>query len=150
MIESRIQEAMSAGVFRNLPGEGKPLGSNEAEKLAGNQWLGFKVLRDADLLPDWLLQARDIEKRQERLAELDARHGRLVEAARESGEWHRFMPGIDQLRRDYERDARELRRRQDRFNHDAPSVRLERPGIWVEYHLERLDSRLSCPVTFDD
>ncbi len=146
LVESRIQEALSAGAFRNLPGEGRPLRSWDEEQLAGDQWLGFKVLRDAEMLPEWLLLAREIEQHRETLDQLDQRHENLVLAARQAGRWERLMPVVQQLRAEFEHEARTLRRKQDRFNHDAPNIRLERPGIWVEYHLERLDSRISCPI----
>lgn len=146
IIESRIQEAMAAGAFRTLPGEGRPLPFRSADQLAGDQWLGFKMLRDADLLPDWLLQAKEIEQLQERLREIDHRHEEMIAAARKSGEWERFMAAIRSIRQEYEAAARSLRRKQDRFNHDAPSIHLERPGIWIEHHLERLDTRISSPL----
>jgi hypothetical protein len=45
------------------------------------------------------------------------------------------------LRAKYEKGAREIRKKQDRYNHDAPGFRTQRPGLWVEYHLERLTTR---------
>ncbi|MDZ7729128.1 MAG: DUF1992 domain-containing protein [Dehalococcoidia bacterium] len=146
IIESRIRDAMSAGRFSNLPGEGRRQRFDPAENLSGNNWLGYKVLRDGGMLPAWLLLAREIEREQEELARLDEEHEALVRAARETGDWPRFYPGIARLRRIYEESARALRLKQDQFNVEAPSIRLERPGIWIEYHLDRLDSRISSPL----
>lgn len=146
LVESRIQEAMAAGHFSNLRGEGQRQRYDDAESLAGEQWLGHKMLKDANLLPEWLMLARDIERALEQLASLDRSHAELTDSARETGRWESTLPAISRLRAKYEEQARAVRRMQDRFNHDAPSIRLERPAIWVEHHLDRLDCRLSCPL----
>ncbi len=141
IIESQIQDAMAAGAFDNLPGAGKPLPFTDLEKLAGENWLGYKVLQNGGLLPEWLGLAREIELEHEALAALDARHAELVEAAAVSGDWPHFATGLGYLVGKYEERARELRKKQDRYNVSAPGVRTERPAIWVEFHVERLRER---------
>ena len=139
-IESQIQEAMAAGLFDNLPGAGKPL------RFDGNEndpnWLGHHILKNAGVLPEWLNLAREIERALERLAGIDDAHRRLCEQAAATGDWPGHRLAILHARRRYETLAREIRRMQDRFNLDAPGIRSERPAIWVEYHLERLDARI--------
>ena len=56
--------------------------------------------------------------------------------------WEAYRGPILGLHARYETLARSLRKQQDRFNRDAPGPRSERPAIWVEYHLERLERRL--------
>ena len=146
IIESRIQEAMTAGFFSNLPGEGKPLVFDKAEQLAGDQWMGYKLLRDASLLPEWLMLAKDIERALDELSEIDGLHAAHVELARTTGNWEYYFPAIAHERERFEKLARETRRKQDRYNHDAPSLHLERPGIWVERRLERMDQRIASPL----
>jgi hypothetical protein len=141
LIETQIQDAMAAGAFENLPGAGKPLPANDLEKLAGENWLGYKVLQNGGLLPDWLGLAREIERDYEALAALDARHAELVEAAAAAAAWERFASGLAYLVNEYEKRGRELRKKQDRYNMNAPGVRSERPGIWVEFHIERMRER---------
>lgn len=148
MIESRIQEAMAAGAFENLAGAGRPLPARPEERLAGDNWLGFKVLQNGGLLPAWLDLAREIEALGAEVEALDARHARWVETAAASGDWEGHAGVLRSLRATFEERARALRAKQDRYNHDAPSVALERPGIWVEHRLARLDERLreaGCP-----
>ena len=141
LIESQIQDAMAAGAFDNLPGAGKPLPPNDLEKLAGENWLGYKVLQNGGLLPEWLGLAREIERDYEALSALDRRHAELVDAAAAASDWARFHSGLAYLVGQYEERARELRKKQDRYNVNAPGVRTERPGIWVEFHLDRLRER---------
>lgn len=141
-IEGQIQEAMASGAFANLPGEGKPLAWNsEAEARAGDNWLGFKMLRDGGYLPEWLNLGREIELDLEALSLVDQNHQDHCDGAATPDDWMRFGPAVDRLRASYEKKAREIRKKQDRFNHDAPGIRTQRPGIWVERHLERLVDR---------
>lgn len=139
-IESQIQEAMAAGLFDDLPGAGKPL------RFEGNEndpnWLGHHILKNAGVLPEWLNLAREIERQLERLARVDDDHRRLCELAAADGDWEAHLLAIAHARRRYEELARAIRQQQDRLNLDAPGIRSERPGIWVEFHLERLDARI--------
>ncbi|HSE46882.1 MAG TPA: DUF1992 domain-containing protein [Gemmatimonadales bacterium] len=143
LIETRIRDAIAEGAFDNLRGTGQPLTFKQEEALAGENWLGYKVLQNGGLLPEWLMLAKEIEADREHLRRLDARHAEAVELAASSGDWaaHSFV--IRQRRDAYEAAARALRKKQDRYNQDAPSPQLERPGIWVEHHLARLDARVA-------
>ena len=72
---------MAAGAFDNLPGRGKPfVWNNEAESAAGDNWLGFKLLRDGGYLPEWLNLGREIEIDLEALAVIDRSAGDPQEA----------------------------------------------------------------------
>ncbi|MBI5946770.1 MAG: DUF1992 domain-containing protein [Chloroflexi bacterium] len=142
VVESRIRDAIEAGAFDNLAGAGKPLRDPRDEQFAGTNWLGFKVLQNGGMLPEWLELAKEIERDLERLARLDSEHARLVAAAAASGAWEGYAASIRHARDAYERMARAIRRKQDRHNLDAPALVAERPGIWVEHHLARLDQRL--------
>jgi len=141
-VESRIQDAMSAGVFDALPGAGQPLPNRPEDELAGANWVGNKILRDAGALPQWLMLAKEIETRQADLDKLEHRFRALVQIAAESGDWQHFASRINDLAARFAEDCRTLRSRQDQFNFDAPSIHLERPGIWVEARIERLKAHL--------
>lgn len=141
-VESAIQDAIASGAFDNLPGTGRPLKFGQGDALAGDNWIGFRVLQNGGMLPEWLELAREIERDLIRLEQIDAEHAALCEAASASGGSAASARLIARARARYEDLARSLRKRQDRFNHDAPGIRSERPAIWVEHHLARLDSRL--------
>jgi hypothetical protein len=142
LIESRIQDAVAAGAFDRLPGAGKPFRFDSAEAIAGENWMGFKVLSNGGMLPPWLLLAREIEDDTLRLQRLAGRFHEWVSLAAESGNWRANAPAIHRLRARFLESAIALRKKQDRFNLDAPAMSLERPAIWVEYHVERLDAAL--------
>jgi len=142
LVENRILEAIEEGILEGLPGEGKPLPPRDAERLAGDLWLAHHILGNADALPEWLELARTIEQDTERLAAVEREHGALVERARSTGEWRRLAPLIAERRREFAGLARSLRALQDRYNLEAPSLANERPAIWVEERLRRLDARV--------
>lgn len=143
IVESRIQEAMAEGLFDNLRGTGKPLPPSYFAEAAGDNWIAFKVLQNGGMLPEWLLLGREIEQDEARLRRIDAEHAALVDAAAASGAWESYAPAIRIQRDRYADLATSLRAKQHRFNWDAPGPRSQRPAIWVEYHLERLDRRLA-------
>jgi len=141
LIESQIQDAMAAGAFDNLEGAGKPLAPQSlADQLAGDNWLGFKMLRNADLVPEWLGLGKEIE---DDLAELDRMEGRYREtcaAAVGSAAPETYDATIRRQYAAYEEFARAIRKKQERFNQKAPGPRSQRPPLWVEHHLKRLRS----------
>ena len=139
MVESRIQEAMAAGVFEGLHGRGQPLDLRAGE-LAGDLWLGHHILENEGLLPPWLQLARDIELDLERLKGIAADHRAAVNQAIETSAASFLTARMTCLRQIFERLASEIRSRQDQLNIDAPGWLSERPGLWVEHLLERLDT----------
>lgn len=143
VIESQIQDAIAAGAFDNLAGAGKPLPFTEHEKMAGENWLGFKVLQNGGMVPQWLGLAQDIERAFKRLEQLEAQFTSLVDLCQQTGQWERNELALRHSLARYEEHARDLRRMQDNFNLNAPGIRTERPAIWVEHHLERLRARLA-------
>ena len=143
LIESKIQDAIKAGSFNGLRGEGQPLrGIRPTDALAGENWLGFKILENGDMLPLWLTLGREIELDSHAVDRLEAQYLDWVGLAGATGDWERYAPALRRARKRFCTAARELRSKQDRFNIDAPSIRLERPQIWVEGRMERVDAKL--------
>jgi hypothetical protein len=142
LIETQIQDAIAAGAFSGLPGEGKPLPVVDGEEFSGDMALGFKILRDAGMAPEWLMLGREIERDEQALGEIDRRDEAVAALAASEHDWQRYFTSLRYYRAEYERQARALRNKQDRYNLLAPGIHTQRPAIWVDYHLERLDARL--------
>ena len=138
VIESAIQEAIAQGAFDNLPGAGKPLPMSDQELMAGENWLGYKVLQNGGMVPEWLGLGHEIEGDLQRLRQLEAQHRSLVDLALATGDWERNRMALEHALQRYEEQARTIRRKQDNYNLTAPGLRTERPGLWVEHHVERL------------
>jgi len=142
LVEAQIEDAIASGAFSHLPGEGKPLRAVDGEEFSGDMALGFKILRDAGMAPEWLMLGREIERDREKLNDIDREQAALVAFAVGEDDWARYSTSLRYYRSVYEKQARALRVKQDRYNLMAPGIRTQRPAIWVEYHLDRLDSRL--------
>lgn len=61
VVESRIEEAIAAGAFENLPGAGKPLKdeSNAFEHISGEA-MAHRILKNAGCAPAWVEQGKEI------------------------------------------------------------------------------------------
>jgi hypothetical protein len=51
LAEAKIEDAMRRGEFDDLPGAGKPLQLEDLSHVPAHLRLGYKVLRNADVLP---------------------------------------------------------------------------------------------------
>src|SRR5574340_1696544 len=84
--EERINEAMKAGEFDNLPGKGKPVDLDYDSSTPADLRMAFKVLRNAGILPpevelkkeifaltEELRKGLDEESRGKKLRELNAK-----------------------------------------------------------------------------
>ena len=98
LIETRIQDAIEAGAFKSLAGSGRPFSFDPAETLAGESWLGFKVLKNGGHLPPWLMLGREIELDYERLLRTGERYDEWVAIGAASGSWQQNAPAIRRLR----------------------------------------------------
>lgn len=66
-IDKQIRQAMEEGEFTNLPGEGQPLKLDEDEFTPEHLQMAFKILRENDLAPEWIMIGKDLEASHARL-----------------------------------------------------------------------------------
>ncbi|HLJ54819.1 MAG TPA: DUF1992 domain-containing protein [Chthonomonadaceae bacterium] len=100
--EGKILEAMEEGKFDNLPGKGKPIVFDEDPLTPPHLRMMNRILRNANVLPEWMQVYRDIEAEQKQLVELHrkvlrehrrwgarlANSGDDAAAARQYAAWH--------------------------------------------------------------
>ena len=95
LAEAKIDDAMRRGEFDDLPGAGRPLALEDLSHVPAHMRLGYKVLRNADVLPpevelrremyslDRLIEttsdAEDREELRRRRRESELRYSLLVE-----------------------------------------------------------------------
>jgi len=60
--ERRIEEALSQGVFDNLPGAGKPLEIEDLSHVPEDMRMAYKILRNAGCLPPELEERKEINR----------------------------------------------------------------------------------------
>lgn len=66
--ENRILEAIEAGVFKNLPGKGRPLKLEDDSHVPEELRLAYKILKMADCLPPELELRQEILRLQDLVA----------------------------------------------------------------------------------
>jgi hypothetical protein len=100
--ESKIKEAIDEGKFDNLPGKGKPIVFDDDPVTPPHLRLANRILKNANVLPEWLQLQKDVATEEEEVAALRARlireHRRRTAAlagappshiaSRQFAEWH--------------------------------------------------------------
>lgn len=80
LVSQRIEEAMRAGKFENLPGKGKPLNPDPDPHVPADMKMANSLLKNNDLAPAWIAERSEI------LAGIERLRARL---ARTAGEFRR-------------------------------------------------------------
>lgn len=133
LVERRIQEAMAAGAFDNLPGAGKPLNLDCNPYLDDSLELAYGVLKNNGYAPEWI--ARDKEIRQE----LEAARTQLWAAwkGRQADQAHDLSWQAAVMR--FERVLAQLNRKIDNLNLIVPISSCQRLRLRLEDELRRLE-----------
>jgi ribosomal protein L39E len=58
---------MEEGQMTNLPGEGKPLKLDDDPYTPDDTKLAYKILKDNNMAPDWMMAGRELEIREQKL-----------------------------------------------------------------------------------
>lgn len=85
LAEQRIVDAMEAGEFDNLPGKGRPLPRDAAAALPAEERVGYKLLKNAGLLPMEMGLKKEISEL-ERAVRSETRAGEKQRLARKLDE----------------------------------------------------------------
>lgn len=82
--EERIREALAAGVFDDLPGQGRPLALDDLEGVPEDLRASVLVLRSAGVLPEELLLRKELLRLSDLIAACeDAHEARRLRLERE-------------------------------------------------------------------
>ena len=125
--ERKIQEAIEAGAFDNLPGKGKPLDLDESSYEDPSLRMAHRLLRANGFAPPWIEEARAIDRLRENLR-MDLANARLAYAANPP----RWQREFGELRR----RADCLNRRILSYNLQSPAVRFQRIPFNLELELK--------------
>lgn len=68
LAEQKILAAIANGEFDNLPGQGRPLNWEDDSAIPASLRLSFKILKNANILPEEMQLKQDLAALQERLA----------------------------------------------------------------------------------
>ncbi len=116
IVEQIIQDAIRAGEFSNLAGQGKPLKLDDDRSTPEHLRLAHKLLKDNDLAPDWIMEGRSLEEARVRLV------SQLRRDIRERKQPFEAL-GRERIQRAYSEAARRLNKRILSYNLKVP------PGV---------------------
>lgn len=76
IVEERIKKAQYKGAFKNLPGSGKPLNFASDQHIPQDLRLAYKILKNADCLPQEIELKKQIQRTEELLTDMQDTHER--------------------------------------------------------------------------
>lgn len=139
LIDEQLRQAIEDGKLSNLPGEGKPLKLDDDAFTPPDMRLAYKLMKDNDLAPDWMLARYELEAREKRLqrsVEKAARayRGRLADiqrmAVRREYETQRAHEAWQRALVTFREVARLLNREITVYNLKLP------PGVTHKFHFD--------------
>lgn len=147
-IEEQIREAQERGAFDNLRGAGQPL-HLDTNPYAGENALGYSLLKNNGYVPAEIELAREIRQEQERLNRLReslaqrGQHLRHRHMAPFASEKRAYNNAVTHALNEYESKLRELNRKILTLNLTAPASMHHVP-LNIEHMLGEF--RATCPL----
>lgn len=132
-VDEIIRQAMEAGKFSNLPGQGKPLRLDDDRTTPEDLRLAHKLLKDNDFAPDWIMEQRALGELRAKLAVKIRRDAQAQKLRTQSFEGER-------IREAYSEAAGRLNKRILSYNLKAP------PGV---AHMAFLDVEREARRAFE-
>jgi hypothetical protein len=88
IIDEALKDAQNAGQFDKLPGAGRPLKLDDTNPYESDDMrMANKMLKDNDLVPDWIAEGRALEHDHDKLMariQKQAQHGRVPASLEEA------------------------------------------------------------------
>lgn len=130
IVDRRIAEAQSAGLFDDLPGVGKPLKLDDDSLVPEEDRPAYRLLKNAGFAPPWIELQKNI--REERAA-LTAWVARINRRWEHIGKWERR-----QLHQEYRQRLVELNRLITHYNLIVPEVVGQMATLAIQDELAQL------------
>ena len=151
--ESKIKEAIDEGKFDNLPGRGERLILHDDPLVPAHMRMANQILKNANVLPEWVQLQRDIEREREEIGQLRARlireHGarsRKTSTLAGSHPAHAaFAAWCARSRSDYLRRHRDLNTLLLKLTLTAPSTVVVSPPARIETVMAEFDAEFPLP-----
>lgn len=149
-VERAIKEAMREGLFDNLPGTGKPLKmfSEEDPNTPEDMRLAYKIMKDNDIVPDWMMLGDVLTQQQEKIRHelargLRAYRGALHDADRDGdlGKRHRANITWERLLGMFEELVQQYNHNILTYNLKVPHGVKKRHYMTIEAEIEKLGAK---------
>ncbi len=143
--DRKIREAQEEGSFEQLQGAGEPVDLDRDRHIPPEERLGYRLMRDANMLPDWIELDRSVCRSVEEWRVLRDDFTRRCEGTAEA-------PGAAEAGRFLIESARrlvELNRGIDRLNLMVPLSSRQRGLVHILAELEQLEARAPMVMPSD-
>jgi len=160
LADRRIQDAINAGEFDNLPGMGKPLNMDDNPFVPQDLRAAFKVLSNSGYAPDWIVLAQKIDSAIEQMRYNADRHFAYLreQMARISTDPYaakRLRQEVTRLKSEHRKAAKrhsdaieEINRNIRTFNQTVPIASLLRVPLSHDYEMEQFENRLPAFLSY--
>lgn len=133
-VDQTIRKAMEEGQMDNLPGAGKPLKLDNDPNTPNEMKLAYKILKDNDLAPDWMMTGRELNEREKKLRD---RVQRTASAYQSSQRSESDPSKRIQAEHAWNRAQQQLALDSARFNRDLATYNLKAPqGVARRSHFD--------------
>ena len=144
--DRKIRDAQEEGHFDNLPGKGQPLHLEFDPRVPPEQRAAYRLMKDAQLLPDWIQLDKEIRQRQERWRARVEEFARTREEELQTrGSARSGTEALDRRRdrflRQTAEELRDLNRMIDRLNLIVPATTKQRIRLNLAERMEELEAR---------
>lgn len=149
LISKQIEEARERGDFDNLPGTGKPLRMNEERMVPPELRLAYRMMREHDVLPDWIAEAKLIEeelKRAQQKLERAKRHFKTAQSTLTRRDIQTVRARLDaedrwkDAQKVFVNEIQDINRKIVTYNLKVPASHLTRDLLVAERELGKLVS----------
>lgn len=147
IVDRKIRDAQEEGAFDDLPGKGRPLKLDSDPRVPAELRMAYRLMREANVLPDWIEVDREVRRRlarwEERLAEfVRGRERDLRNRGAAAAPGDRALDTIrDRFLRRCAEGLRDLNREIDRLNLIVPTLVQQRAQIPLRERMEELEAR---------
>jgi hypothetical protein len=152
--EQQIREGIEDGKFENLPGKGKPLDLDKDAHLSPEVRLANSILKNANVLPEWIQLQQDIEVEKADAAAFRARiikeHARRIGTVSALPEDHAgrryFAEWCAKSRTAYLKRLKSINTALLKLTLCSPSTLVVSPGYRIEVEMEAFDREFPIPA----
>lgn len=130
LYDKAYQKAVEEGQFNNLRGEGKPLDLKMDEDVPDELRYAFKVMRENDIAPEWIMAGKSLEQTHQRLlrrATTIVERFRAMNADAERVAASQRTMFRKNAREKFDMDKRNLEKEVVRFNKEVTDYNLKVP-----------------------
>lgn len=136
VVDNKIKEAIEAGLFDNLPGEGKPLNLSENPHEPAVWRVAYKMLHDQGFTLPWIAERKEIEESLEKAVKLLRQAHQETHRVKDPDVWARA--DWQKAHAAFNESIHQLNKRIRDYNLQTPSSAVQRALIDSEAEIAKV------------